>query len=129
MAGDAGKNISRKPIPKGVVEIKGITADGGIVELKDGSLFLAQGGGINDSAKVPGNCRISKDGGETWSDPRPLSAEIGIGGLIRLQSGALAAYGRKIAPGADCLEMPTFVDACLGDHNAAIKSQAAGPAS
>ena len=95
MAGDAGKNISRKPIPKGVVEIKGITADGGIVELKDGSLFLAQGGGINDSAKVPGNCRISKDGGKTWSDPRPLSAEIGIGGLIRLQSGALAIYGRK----------------------------------
>ena len=42
MANEMKKSISGKPIPEGVVEIKGISATGGIVALKDGSWLLAQ---------------------------------------------------------------------------------------
>ncbi len=40
----------RKPVPAGVGEITGISAGGGIVELKDGSLMLAQGSSYRLSA-------------------------------------------------------------------------------
>jgi hypothetical protein len=100
LGGRADAKPEFRPVPPGVTELVGFSADGGIVSLQDGSLMLAQGGGIHDSAKVPANYRLSKDGGQTWSDAQPLTADIGIGGLIRLQSGALAAYGRKLSPGA-----------------------------
>ncbi len=74
-----------RPVPEGVVELTGFSADGGIVELNDGSLMLAQGYSY----------RISQDGGQTWGDAQPLNAEIGAAGIIRLQSGALAIYGKK----------------------------------
>ncbi len=72
-----------RPVPEGVVELTGFSANGGIVELKDGSLMLAEGG----------NYRISTDGGKTWGEPQPLNCEVGAGGVIRLQSGALGLYG------------------------------------
>ena len=75
--------------------------DGGIVELKDGTLMLAQGGGLVESGHKSSVYRISKDGGKTWSKPKPLACEIGVGGMIRLQSGALAVYGRKPGSGND----------------------------
>jgi hypothetical protein len=34
-----------RPVPDGVVELTGIGVNGGIVELRDGSLMLAGGGG------------------------------------------------------------------------------------
>ncbi len=88
------------PLPEGVTEVCGFGTDGGIVELKDGTLMLAQGGGINDGARVPAEFRISKDGGKSWSDPKPLDCKIGVGGMIRLESGELAIYGRSTTPGA-----------------------------
>jgi hypothetical protein len=83
-----------------VTELTGIGADGGIVELKDGTLMLAQGAGINDRSKDRVFYLLSKDGGKSWSPPQPLNSEIGVGGLIRLKSGALAIYGRKNAKDA-----------------------------
>lgn len=84
-----------KTPPAGVIEVTGFGTDGGIVELREGSLLLAQGGGILDqSAKKP-MFRISKDGGTSWTAPLDLNAEIGVGGLIRLKSGDLAIFGRK----------------------------------
>ena len=77
--------VLRKPLPDGVLEIPGITPSGGIVGLKNGSLMLAQ----------EGSYRISNDDGASWSDPQPLQAPFGAGGMIRLRSGALAIYGRK----------------------------------
>ena len=80
-----GKDISRKPIPEGVLQIKGISAGGGIVELRDGSWLLAQS-----------ECRrVSTDGGRSWGEAQPLNCAIAAGGLIRLQSGALAIYGSR----------------------------------
>ena len=80
--------VFRKPVPEGVVEIKGFNVPlGGIVELKDGSLILSQGGGF----------RISTDGGLTWGEALPPKAKMkNIVGLFRLKSGALAIYGHNI---------------------------------
>lgn len=100
LSGLAEAKPAFRPVPAGVTELVGFSADGGIVQLKDGTLMLAQGGGIHDSTKVAANFRISQDGGKTWSDAQPLNSDIGIGGMIRLQSGALAAYGRKLSEGA-----------------------------
>lgn len=77
----------RKSLPDGVIELAGIVPLGGIVGGKDGTLMLDQGS----------HYRVSKDGGATWDDPRPLNAPIGAAGKIRLQSGALAIYGQKDA--------------------------------
>lgn len=98
-----GKRPVFRTVPKGVTELAievvdsadFISVDGGIVELKDGTLMLAQGAGVLDSVQDHPNCRISKDGGKTWSDSTPLNCDIGAGGLIRLQSGKLAIYGCK----------------------------------
>ena len=100
MAGQDKTTVFRKPIPRGVAEVRDINADGGIVELRDGSWMLAQGAGIHDSALTKAQYRLSTDGGRSWTAPEPLGTEIGIGGLIRLQSGALAVYGRKTSEGA-----------------------------
>jgi hypothetical protein len=89
-----------RPVPPGVVELIGFGSDGGIVELKDGTLMLAQGGGINEQSANKPQARFSKDGGKTWTKPQDLNSEIGVGGMIRLKSGALAIYGRKNAPDA-----------------------------
>lgn len=83
------------PVPEGVVELTGFSTDGSIIEAKDGSLMLIQGDGVFESGQDAPTRRISKDGGKTWSDPEPLKAEMGAGGVIRLQSGALAMYGGK----------------------------------
>ena len=40
-------------------------------------------------------CRLSKDGGVTWSGDQPLDCEMGIHFMTRLQSGALVAVGKK----------------------------------
>ena len=72
-----------RPLLDGVVELTGISVNGGIVELKDGSLMLAQGSSY---------C-ISTDGGKTWGEPQTLNCEVGAEGVIRLNSGALGLYG------------------------------------
>ena len=79
------ETLFRKPVPAGVFEVKGISAGGGIVQRPDGTLMLAQGRSF----------WVSADGGRTWTAPKPLGSAIGAGGLIRLQSGALAIYGGK----------------------------------
>jgi hypothetical protein len=72
--------------------------------------MLAQGGGINDqSAKRP-QYRISKDGGKSWMAPQELNSEIGVGGMIRLKSGALGIYGRKNGPDAN--QWPYYFSKC-----------------
>ena len=79
-----------RPVPPGVVELTGLgSADGDVVELKDGTLMLAQGGGKNDQMATKPQVRFSKDGGKTWTKPQELNAPIGVRGMIRLKSGAL----------------------------------------
>ena len=85
MADKTANGISRKPIPEGVVEVKGIPSEGGIVELADGSWMLSQGE----------SRRTSEDRGRTWGEAQPLNCAVPAGGLVRLQSGALAMYGSK----------------------------------
>ena len=46
----------------------------------------------------------TKDGGKTWGESQPLPSQIGVGGMIRLESGELAAYGRKTSQGAGLFE-------------------------
>jgi len=80
----AGSVVFRKPPPEGVVEITdypGWAFGTSIVELKDGSLLANTG-------------RVSTDGGLTW-EARKLNAEQGASGIIRLQSGGLAIFGKK----------------------------------
>jgi len=67
-----------------VVEITGIRAGGGIVELEDGSLMLVQGRPY----------RLCTDGGRTWGEAQPLNAPMGVSGLIRLNNGDLSIYGK-----------------------------------
>ena len=83
MKGKPEGSVFRKPVPEGVTEITGLPTGGGIVERKDGSLMLA----------YQESYRLSTDGGSTWGDQQPLDCSIPVGGLIRLQSGALGAYG------------------------------------
>jgi hypothetical protein len=99
--GETRNRPAFRPVPPGVVELSGwhTSADGDIVELHDGSWFLAQGGGINDQSFETPVYRTSKDEGKTWSAPQPLNSPIGVGGLIRLKSGRLAIYGRKFEKG------------------------------
>ena len=90
------------PLPDGVTETVGIPADGGIVRRKDGTSMLLQGGGVHDTGIKQGSViRTSKDGGKTWSDPQPFACPIGIGGVVRLSSGALAIFGKKTEADAD----------------------------
>jgi len=87
-----------RPLPSGVVELIGLSTDGGLVELKDGTLMLAQGGGgTPEQSLAKPHARFSKDGGQTWTQPQELNSDIGVGGMIRLKSGALAIYGKKSA--------------------------------
>ena len=72
-----------RPVPPGVVEMTGMSAGGGIVALKDGSLMFAQGTSY----------RSSQDGGRTWGEPIEFGSPVGVSGIIRLQSGALGVYG------------------------------------
>jgi len=65
----------RIPLPAGVVEHVGLGI-GDVVELKDGSLLANNG-------------RSSRDGGKTWSAPKPFGAGISGNRLSRLQSGTL----------------------------------------
>ena len=102
-SGRAEKRAAIKPAPPGVFELTGIPTDGGIVELKDGSLMLVQAGVSGGSGQRGRNVliyRISKDGGKTWSDRQPLSCDISTepmesSGMVRLKSGALALYAGK----------------------------------
>jgi len=92
--------VFRKAVPAGVIETIGIGTDGGIVRLTDGSLLLAQGGSAAWSgAQVL--ARYSHNDGQTWETPTPFPAPIGVGGMIRLHSGALAAYGNALEANAD----------------------------
>jgi sialidase-1 len=83
------------PLPEGVVELTGFSADGSVIEAKDGSLMLIQGGGVFESGQEGPTRRISTDGGKTWGEAQPLNAQMGAGGVIRLQSGKLGMYGGK----------------------------------
>jgi sialidase-1 len=84
--------------PEGVIEHTSAEyepiSDGTIVQRADGRLMLAQGNGLFESVDRT-VCRMSEDGGVTWSRAKRLRCPIGIGGIVRLQSGALAIYGRK----------------------------------
>lgn len=100
VVGHAQDRPKFRSVPPGVVELTGIGTDGGIVELKDGTLMLGQGAGVHDGGKGRVTYRLSKDGGKTWSEPLTLNSEIGVGGLIRLRSGALGIYGRRNAKDA-----------------------------
>ncbi len=84
-----------RPVPEGVVELLGFPADGGIVEREDGALMFIYGGGVYESGLDTPRCRLSTDAGQTWGEPTPVNCEIGAGGVIRLQSGALGMYGTK----------------------------------
>ena len=108
-------SIFRKAVSDGVVEMTGIGADGGIVELKDGSLMLAQGGSY----------RISTDGGLTWGESQSLDCEIGAGGLIRLQSGALAIYGST--GGNHCFASSTDEGKTWSEPSVICPTSAMGP--
>ena len=101
-----------RPLPKGVVEVLGqdINVDGSIIELADGSLMLAQGGGIFETAYDKPICRISKDGGKTWGDAQQLNCDIGAAGFIRLASGSLALYGQKNAKGGSGVYFSSSAD-------------------
>lgn len=65
----------RIPFPAEAVEHVNLGI-GDVEELKDGSLLATNG-------------RVSRDGGKTWSSPRPFGAGIGGNRLSRLKSGAL----------------------------------------
>ena len=84
--------------PDGVIEHNAAEyepiADGSIIKLSDGRLMLAQGNGIGESLDRT-TCRFSEDGGATWSKAEPVDWGMGVGGMIRLASGALAIYGGK----------------------------------
>jgi len=82
-------------IARDITELTGISADGSILEARDGSLMLIQGGGILEGDQDAPTRRVSHDGGVTWSEPIPLPAAMGAAGVIRLQTGALAMYGGK----------------------------------
>lgn len=86
-----------RPLPDGVFEHQVVprTVCGGVVALDDGTLMFAY---ANHAGLAPGEpsvseCRLSGDAGKTWSAPQPLTVKMGIWGMIRLNSGQLAAYG------------------------------------
>jgi sialidase-1 len=86
-----------RPLPDGAVEhsLTPKTVCGGIVDLADGTLLFAY---ANHAGLQPGDpsvseCRRSTNDGKTWGPPQALSCRMGIWGMIRLQSGKLAAYG------------------------------------
>ena len=81
----SGKQLSRRPLPDGVVEIaKGLAAQfASVVELKDGSLLANNG-------------QLSSDGGKSWSELRSFGEGIEGAGLLRLKSGRLALTGSTI---------------------------------
>ena len=89
------------PAPEGVVELtqfddgSTLGTDGGIVERKDGSLILMQGGGVPETGQESPVRRISTDGGQTWGQAARVDAQIGAGGVIRLRSGTLGMYGQQ----------------------------------
>ena len=92
------------PLPPGVIEHRGTYEKGiphnglgGIVERGDGTLMLAYADhlGLKPGDPVPSQYRLSSDAGKTWSRARTLNCGIGVHGMIRLQSGKLAAYGDK----------------------------------
>ncbi len=84
-----------RPVPEGVVELTDLPVDGSIVEREDGALMLMYGGGVWESGQEAPECRVSTDGGQTWGEPVALDCQMGAGGVIRLQSGALGMYGTK----------------------------------
>ena len=83
-----------KPPPPGGVELTGMPVEGGIVDLKDGTLALFHKGKPLGGKSEVLMLRTSRDGGKSWSQPQPLNLTLGDGdmGVIRLQSGALALY-------------------------------------
>ena len=78
----SGRPVFRKPPPEGVVEVPGIGREWSIAQLEDGSLLAAR----------HRQCRLSRDGGESWSEERDLPEPVSAWGLLRLNSGALGAF-------------------------------------
>lgn len=86
LAADTGTSISRKPLPAGVIQTRGVIRNrGGIVPLADGSLMLAYGR----------TYRISTDGGRTWHKERAIDCPLDVVGMIRLKTGELAIHGAQ----------------------------------
>lgn len=93
-----------RPLPPGVIEHRGTyqmgiphNGYGGVVERNDGTLMLAypEHLGLKPGDAVTSEYRVSRDGGKTWSPSQPLHCGMGVNGMIRLQSGKLAAYGDR----------------------------------
>ena len=82
---NSGKQVYRKPLPDGVVEITvGLEAGfASVVKLKDGSLLSNNG-------------QLSSDGGKSWSETRSFGEGIEGTGLLRLTSGKLALTSNTI---------------------------------
>ena len=89
--------LTLRPLPSGVIEHRDTPTLGGIVERKDGAFMLAYANhaGLQEGDASVSACRVSSDGGKTWGAPQPLDCGMGIWGMIRLQSGKLAAYGDR----------------------------------
>ena len=77
----ANRPTFRKSPPEGVVEIVGIGRDWSMVQLTDGTLLAA----------CKNRYRISHDKGASWENEQELPEPVNVNGLLRLQSGALAA--------------------------------------
>ena len=84
LAENQGISISKKPLPTGVFQRYGISSGGGVVELKDGSLMLADGGhswgkfktlelseGLEDRDRVPLEFPIKMVRARDWVGPLP----------------------------------------------------------
>lgn len=93
-----------RPLPAGVIEHRGTSQKGfprkmwgGIVNRGNGTLMLAYSDhvGLQRGDAVTSEYRVSRDDGKTWGDPQKLNCGMGVNGMIRLQSGKLAAYGHK----------------------------------
>lgn len=103
LAEEATRPTSRIPLPEGVIEHVSERGDtgipcnyyGGFAKLSDGRLMFVthEHLGLKDGDPIRSYALYSSDGGKTWSDRVWLDVKIGIGGMIQLKSGALAAYG------------------------------------
>lgn len=85
-------------------------SEGDIIELKDGSLLLAysrfSGGGADDS-RADICARVSRDGGQTWSDDRVLvlcegKANVMSVSLVRLNTGEILLFYLRKNSFNDC---------------------------
>lgn len=103
---DRGRLIFTIPPTEGQLR----NSEGDMIRLKDGSILMVYGRYHGDSAADLAPCDlvtiVSKDEGETWSEPRPLlnAADFGVVNLIsvsltRLQDGGIGIFFNCPFPG------------------------------